>query len=309
MKQVFGKGLLIVWCLVAAISLQAQDAVQYSQYFSNQMAINPAYAGADDALSVSLIHRNQWTGVSGAPSTTTLTGHTLFNNENTGLGVNLYVDKINIHSEVSFSGIYSYRINTSKNTYLSMGLQAGLNSVRSDYSSLLGSIHDPNDPGLRFERQTTTAFQFGAGVYYKSPKLEFGLSAPVLFSSVSDSPEDSLGRLSTMPHLFIFSTYKFDVTREVEIAPSILMKSRPGSPFAVDINVAATLKDAITVALSYRSFESMSAILQMRILPQMKLGYAYDFPISSVKRRYFNSHEIMINYVFKYNNYNVKSPR
>ena len=81
--QGIGKVLLIAWCIFIAAPLRAQDAVQYSQYFSNQMAINPAYAGADDALSISLIHRNQWTGVDGAPSTTTLTAHTLFNNENT----------------------------------------------------------------------------------------------------------------------------------------------------------------------------------------------------------------------------------
>jgi type IX secretion system PorP/SprF family membrane protein len=190
-----------------------------------------------------------------------------------------------------------------------MGLQAGLNSVKSDYASLIGSIHDPNDPGLRFERQTSTAFQFGAGMYYKSPKFEFGLSAPVLFSSGNNLPQDSLGRLSTMPHLFIFSTYKYQLTSSVELAPSILLKSRTGSPFGVDINMAASLKGAILVALSYRSFESMSTILQMRVLPQMKIGYAYDFPLTDAKRRYFNSHEIMLNYVFKYNNYNVKSPR
>ena len=131
----------------------------------------------------------------------------------------------------------------------------------------------------------------------------------MLFSSGNDSPEDTVSRLSTMPHLFIFSTYKYQVSESVELAPSILLKSRTNSPFAVDFNIAATFKQAILFALSYRSFESMSTILQMRILPQMKLGYAYDFPTSGVKKRYFNSHEIMLNYVFKFNNYNVKSPR
>ena len=98
----------------------SQQAIQFSQYFSNHLVINPAYAGSDDALSITMVHRNQWTGVNGAPKTTTLSGHTLFKNEHTGLGMNLVVDKINIHSDVSFSGIYSYRIKTGKKSFLSL---------------------------------------------------------------------------------------------------------------------------------------------------------------------------------------------
>ena len=83
---VLWKGLhLILLCCVLSQFVYGQDAIQFSQYFSNQLIINPAYAGADDALSLTMVHRNQWTGVKGAPRTTTLTGHTLFKNENTGI--------------------------------------------------------------------------------------------------------------------------------------------------------------------------------------------------------------------------------
>lgn len=286
-----------------------QDAMQYSQYFSNQLAINPAYAGADDALSLTMLHRNQWTGVNGAPKTTSITGHTLFKNENTGIGANLFVDEINIHSNVSFSGVYSYRIKTGKDSYLSMGLQAGLNYAKSDYASLAGTIYDPNDPGIRFEKQSESAFQFGTGIYYKSKRLEAGLSAPILYSSASTSTSDTLRRLGATPHYFFLTRYKVSVSQNVQIVPGFLLKSRTGRPLAIDMNLETVINEIVMFGLSYRSFESLSGILQMKILPQMKFGYAYDIPLSSVQRRYFNSHELMLNYIFKYKNYNVKSPR
>lgn len=288
----------------------AQDAIQFSQYFSNQLVINPAYAGADDALSLTMVHRNQWTGIKGAPRTTTLTGHTLFKNKNTGVGINLFVDEINIHSQVSFSGVYSYRIKLNSKSYLSMGLQAGLNYAKSDYASLSGTLYAANDPGIIFEKQSESAFQFGTGAYYQSNKLEVGLSAPILFSSGNSLQlNDSLKRLSTIPHYFLFSRYKVKVSPHVQLNPGFLLKFRSGRPLAIDVNLEAVLNEVLTFGLSYRSFESISAIFQLKILPQMKFGYAYDIPISSVKRRYFNSHELMLNYVFAYKNYNVNNPR
>ena len=76
----------------------AQQALQFSQYFSNQLVLNPAYAGADNSLSLTAVHRNQWSGVTGAPKTSTLSGHTVFKNARTGLGAILLLDEINIHS-------------------------------------------------------------------------------------------------------------------------------------------------------------------------------------------------------------------
>lgn len=302
----------LFWLLIAWLSIRvvnAQHAIQFSQYFSNQLVLNPAYAGADDALSITLVHRNQWTGVNGAPKTTTLSGHTLFKNKNTGLGISLFSDKINIHSNVSFSGIYSYRIRTGERSYLCMGLQAGINYVKSDYASLAGNIHDPNDPTIRFENMSDAEFQFGAGLYFKSPQLELGFSAPILYTSGINYYTDSLTSPGTTPHYFLFTRYKINLSPHIQLHPGFLIKGRSDWPLAVDLNVDALFNEVLMFGLSYRSFETLSAIVQIKVLPQMKFGYAYDFPLSSIRRSNFNSHEIMLNYIFNYKDYNVKSPR
>jgi len=52
--------------------LFSQQDAQYSQYMFNQLALNPAYAGSRDVLATSLLYRNQWTGIKGAPTTASL---------------------------------------------------------------------------------------------------------------------------------------------------------------------------------------------------------------------------------------------
>ena len=65
--------------------LNAQQEAQYSMYFFNPLMINPAYAGSQEALNVTAIHRDQWTNFNGAPKTTGLSIHSPLRSPNVGL--------------------------------------------------------------------------------------------------------------------------------------------------------------------------------------------------------------------------------
>lgn len=288
---------------------RGQHDVQFTQYFSNHLILNPAYAGADEALSISLVNRNQWTGVDGAPNTTTLSAHTLFKNEHTGLGMNFVFDKINIHSNASFTGIYSYRIKTSASSYLSLGLQAGINYLRSDYTSLLGTLQDPNDVNIGTNNVSASSIQFGTGMYYKSRKLEVGLSAPIIYATGDQRYSDEVIRPKVTPHYFLFTRYKIDLSHQVSIHPGFLIKGKTGWPLSIDLNVDALINEVLMLGLSYRSYGTLGTIIQAKILPQMKFGYSFDIPLKAVQYQNFKTHEIMLNYIFQYKTNNVKSPR
>jgi len=44
-----------------------QQEPQFTQYMYNTISINPAFAGSREFLVVSLLNRNQWVGIDGAP--------------------------------------------------------------------------------------------------------------------------------------------------------------------------------------------------------------------------------------------------
>ena len=67
-------GILIALLVLVLPSFGQQDPL-FSQYMFNPLIINPAYAGSREALSATILHRSQWVGFDGAPTTQTLGVH------------------------------------------------------------------------------------------------------------------------------------------------------------------------------------------------------------------------------------------
>src|SRR6478752_6833995 len=71
--------LIFVLIFVTIAGYSQQDA-QYTNYMYNTITINPAYAGSRNVLSVFGLHRNQWSGLEGAPVTNNFAINTPFTN-------------------------------------------------------------------------------------------------------------------------------------------------------------------------------------------------------------------------------------
>jgi len=62
---------------IIAFHSKAQQGPQFTQFMYNNLVINPAYAGAEEAFSFTMVSRNQWSGIENAPSTQSFSAHTL----------------------------------------------------------------------------------------------------------------------------------------------------------------------------------------------------------------------------------------
>jgi type IX secretion system PorP/SprF family membrane protein len=234
-----------------------------------------------------------------------LSAHTLVKKKKLGLGLTLVNDKIGVHRNLSAMTNYAYHIRTGTSSYLSMGLQAGFHSTRSDYASLNGAS---NDPKLNDINISETFFDVGAGIYFRSPRFHAGLSAPELLPnkvSLSDTVSVQLDRAN----LFFFSKYKIIVSENMALEPGLLLKYLPDLPLSYDINLSMIYRDVLSLGLSYRKKESVDFLLKAQITPQLQVGYAYDHTIGDVARLSNGSHELMINYLFRYTQSKVVNPR
>ena len=119
-------------------SAVAQQDAQYTQYMFNTMSINPAYAGSRGQLSLTGLHRSQWVGLEGAPSTQTLNIQSPIRNSKLGYGVSIVNDEIGEGAvqETYFDAVISYTIDVSAEGKLSFGLKAGGNLMNLDFSQL-----------------------------------------------------------------------------------------------------------------------------------------------------------------------------
>jgi type IX secretion system PorP/SprF family membrane protein len=298
--------LSVVLLLLFSVYATAQQKVQFTQYMFNTLVINPAYAGAEEALSLTFIQRKQWTGLERSPSTQTLSGHTLFKKNNIGLGATIINDRIGVHKNLSLLTNYAYHLTVREKSYLSMGLLAGIHNQRSDYSTLTG--YQSNDPKLYNPYIAHTFFDFGAGVYYRSRRFHAGLSAPEILPA-KISVNDTLSiRLSSVNY-FLFTKYSIPVNANLDAEPSVLVKYLPGLPVSFDLNMNMVFRKVLTMGLSYRKSESVDFLFKGQLTPQLQFGYAYDHPIGNISRISNGSHEIMIHYLFRYVESNVSSPR
>lgn len=302
-----GKLKLIVTTLLVLCAYEnmAQQRMQFTQYMFNGLVINPAYAGAEEALSLTFIHRSQWVGVDNAPSTQTLSAHTLFKKKHTGLGVTLTNDKIGVHKYFGALTNYAYHLKTGERSYLSMGIGLGIHNQKSDYASIINGVN--YDPKAYSGIVSRTFFDLATGVYLRTPKLHIGISTPELIPQklIYDTITIQLSKTN----FFLFSRYTIMVNKNIDIEPSILLKYLSGVPFSYDINMNLIFRKVLSLGLSYRKTESIDLLLKAQVTPQLQFGYAYDHAIGEAANLSSGSHELIIHYLFSYVQRNVQSPR
>ena len=298
---------MVVVQVFLSLEVLSQQSAQFTQYISNELFINPAYAGAEEALSISLLHRTQWSDVDGAPKTQSLTAHSLVKSSKIGLGLVVVNDKIGIHNSLTASTSFAYRIQLKEATFLSFGLQFGVNQINSDFNSLAGQIQNPNDPALSTANISETSFEFGSGIYLITPRLNMGISMPNMLDKSIEA--DSISHSLLNNNIYFLFKYGIPIANNFVLQPGLLVKYTNGLPLSTDISLAAVVNNVLLVGVSYRVEESVNPIIQAKITPQLKLGYAFDYPLATVNAYGSNSHEFMVSYLFSFSKHNVTKLR
>jgi type IX secretion system PorP/SprF family membrane protein len=292
--------------LISSVGFSQQDA-QYTQYMYNTSNINPGYAGSRGALSILAMHRTQWRGLEGAPTTNTFTAHMPVNKK-VGLGLSFTNDELGPSDENTISGDFSYTIPTSDNYKLAFGLKATANFFNVDFSLI--PPFDITDP-LNNKRDNIDNRFFpnvGAGVYWYSNKLYLGLSIPYLLET-KYYDNDIQFVASERSHLHAIAGYVFDLNYNLKFKPSVLVKAVNGAPLQTDLSANFLFNEKFTLGAAYRWSAAWSALVGFQISDAWLIGYAYDRDTTRLGNFNSGSHEIFLRYelVRKYNK--VVSPR
>ena len=300
---------MVLTTIISHLS-QGQQQAMYTQYMFNGLAINPAYAGSHQTLEFTALARQQWTGLEGAPSTQTFTAHSPLKNRSIGLGLSVIHDKIGVTGQFGIYGAYSYRIQFHNKGVLSMGLQAGFTQYQEDLTQLQGSIRNPGDPNFSQDQVSKFMPNFGAGLYYYTKRYYMGISSPHIVQNKLDDIETFDSEAKQSRHYFFTTGYVFDLSRSVKFKPNLLLKVVEGAPVEADINLNFLFQELLWAGVSYRSFDSFDAILQLNVTEQFSIGYAYDFATTTdLKRLHSGSHELMLNYRLKPPRRRMLTPR
>ncbi|MBN2349658.1 MAG: type IX secretion system membrane protein PorP/SprF [Bacteroidales bacterium] len=299
--------ILIIWIIWLPFSLSGQLQALTGHYSINNLAINPAVSGSDEALSISMAYRNQWVGIEGAPNTAILTIHTPLLNEKIGLGLMLLHDNIGITSETSVIGNYAFRFNVASGK-LAFGLGFGLTFFNEQWNKLDATNID--DEYIIEDNVKAIRPEFSFGLFYYSKKYFIGFSIPLFLSYNTDIKTGKMNLQNNISEYgyFVNGGYIIKSNSEIKFIPSILLKYHTNNASQIDLNALVILKNKLGVGATYRSNNVIVGLLQCQVNNQLKIAYTYDFNISGTSRFNNGSHEISMNYRFNYN-IDIPGPR
>lgn len=298
--------LLFTFLFLSVFNMNAQQEAQFTQYMYNTVSINPAYAGSRGVFSVFGIHRAQWIGLDGAPTTTAASFHTPINDSRVGLGISMLQDAIGPSDKQTLSADFSYTISTSENYKLSFGLKGTASLFSIDYTKL--KQYDVNDP--RFQNNISNQFSpnIGAGIYLHSKQLYAGISVPFLLQSKEFNDINSQVTHEAL-HYYFIGGYVFDVSDTTKFKPAFLVKAVEGAPLQVDLTANFMLYDKFVLGGAWRWDAALSGLAGFQVNDNWFIGYTYDADSTKLANYNSGSHELFLRYEFIGKNEKIVSPR
>ena len=288
MKKIF----TLILGVFSVITVSAQQDPQFSQNMFNKLANNPGFAGARGNISTSVLHRSQWLGFEGAPSTQNFSIDAELPFLYGGVGLNVVKDNIAGFSNLGLQASYAYR------TELGIG-QIGMGmSVGMYQSGLDGTVLNPaqlGDNAIPLSNVSGSKLDIGAGVYYNTQDVYVGISSSHMTEPVvewSDGAQYPLAR-----HYFLIAGYYNELNPTLSLNPSIYLKS-DGATSQLDINTNLIYNNKMWGGVSYRLDEGLILLAGMNVNEDLRIGLGYDVTMLNPLS---NSLEVMLGYNFKIN--------
>lgn len=295
---------MVKWLLIglsfALPAIGQQHIPELSQFSVSGVFRNPAYAGSNEVFVSSFLAREKWTGIKGAPSLQALAVHSPLKNNKIALGGILTNERFGIQNTTSLFFDYTIRI-TFARSKLALGLRGGL-SMYSERSDEIAPS-DRYTPDPVYEPVPTSFLpNAGVGVYYYRKSFYAGLSVPLLLAYRHSGNNNRL----EMYHNFTAYNYcglagfRIPVGDVAVVKPAVAINYTK-SLVMYDANLSlALLNDKFDVGASYRNSKELIFTLLAKVNYQFRVGYAYDYSMGTLEKYRQGSHEIVLQYEFKY---------
>ncbi len=287
----------------------------------NPYVLNPAATGSAIHTQAMIGYRNQWTGFEGAPKTYYFSmqgaigavktkklrsprsgrGQAASLGSYHSVGGYVFRDKTGPISNSGLFASYAYHVEVDAGTYLSIGAFLGGLQYALDADEIrLANNSNDLDPALGTGVQAQIIPDVALGVFLHHKNYFLGVSARQLLKNkfkFNDLIENNYSKL--VNHVFVTAGYTFQLDRQWAIQPSTLIKYSEPAAIQMDLNLKVIYEELMWGGVSFRSSESISALLGINLQESLSVGYSYDYGIKELGRLHSGSHEITLGYTFQ----------
>ncbi len=327
--------------LTSSYCSKAQDPT-FSQYYFNQLYVNPAFTGINSGLRAGVNYRALWPRIPSKFPTYSLAIDAQDLSLSSGIGLNAWSDTEGegyLRTQC-ISGLYSYRVILSpKNWVFQAGFKTSIINKKIDWSRLVFSdqlhplfgITGPSSNPVPYQQSRTFVdFTIGALIKGNQRSRLKNLIATYTFGAalhhVTQPDESITGQVSRLPQNLVLHAgavipVRYEVKRyKILLAPSIMWEHQTTMrEFNFSFNV---LMKPLFAGLSYRNQTPMlfeikkaDAIIvnvglagdQNKESVVYKMGYSYDLTISDLRSNTQGTHEIALIIEFRNFKFNNRS--
>lgn len=282
--------LVLVSLLVFGNTAFGQVESMYSMYRFNPQIVTPAHAGSTETSEISLMSRQQWLGIEGAPKTYVLSGNFKFKLQS-GIGVNLMLDQAGPLKITTISGDYAYHTKLSGDWTFSGGIRAGLANLNLDFTGL--ALSQTDDVLFATNRSSGLKFNTGWGIrVQKNDGFFVSVSQPRLLKY------DMGSGFKDVAYFYTMVGTKVKASEQITLYPSVMFRTAGDAPLSFDANVMANLRGKLDVGINYRYQDSWGIRAGVQATKNIYLGYVFEMPTSQLSRVSVQSHEIALRYSF-----------
>lgn len=268
--------ILLGLLLISSSSLLAQQESMITFYKDHLNLVNPAFVGTEEGTIFQSTIRQQWTGIKDAPSTQAISFMTPLGKK-LALGLSFVHDKVFIEKQSFVTLDLSYNVTLTDELDLYMGIKAGGNNYEVNTTGLetYNIIGDPSlVPISRFNPNV------GIGFYLKHDKFYVSLSTPKMLNTERAKNQDGYATVTTdRVHYYFSGGYNFDVSENVELVPSVMVRYVNGAPFSTDFTATTIINEGFHLGATYRTDKSLAGLAKIKISKKFMLGYAYEYSL------------------------------
>jgi len=283
-------------------SVYTQQISHFTQYLDNGLFYNPAYAGSKQMLNFTAMHRQQWAGIEGNPTITTIQIHSPINYQRFGIGLSLFNESEGLINKNAINSDFSYSIFLNNNAQLSFGTKFGAYWTEFDRNKLFPFTKKASEVP---QWEQTHQFNVGAGILYHSPSFFMGLSSPQLV----ENSYDKFKKNKDNRHYFMMLGYVADIHNKWKIRTSAQLKFTQSTPISIDASLTFIYNDKFWIACLYRYDKAAGTFIQFNLTQHLKIGVASEFNLKSLRNYGVGTFEVLLSYNLKLVKKGIYSPR
>lgn len=280
----------------------AQDQPHYTMFMYNKLIYNPAYAGNKNITSVNASYRSQWTGLEGAPKNFSVAldapiGSYMKPFRRVALGLSVNNESLGVTDNTNLMAYYAYRVPFSKSV-LSFGLQAGGALYSANYNKLNPSQGADNALGTNVNNSFLP--NVGAGVFWSGDRYYVSASVPNLLENYYDKNTNALtnSKAKQLRSYYLSGGYVFRISDAFKIYPQTMVRYAGNENYQLPLNVDANLSliflDRLLIGATYRSDNTIDAIIHLQATKWINVGYAFGYSTSQLSNFNNGTHEIVV---------------